>query len=139
MDRVDLLRRTYDTNKGGADDLADRGPEIVNPELWKVVDPAFELHERSDLPDAKVYRGREAAAEFFRKTAELFSEVRWEPREFIELGDAVVVETKLVGVGKGSEVPIEGDEFHVWQFRDDKVISLRGFPTREEALAAAAR
>jgi ketosteroid isomerase-like protein len=98
--------------------------------------PDFELHERSELPDAKVYRGPEAAKEFWRKTQQVFAEIRWEPQEFTDLGHAVVVDARVVAVGRGSDVPIEMDETDVFWFRDGRLRRLQGFGTRAEALEA---
>jgi ketosteroid isomerase-like protein len=136
-DYVGLVRQNYEVINalGRTDAFVD--PEDVAPELWKRVAPDIELHERSDLPDAKVYRGRDETKEFWRKTQELFAEFRWEPLEFIDLGDVVVVETRLVGVGRGSDVPIEAEETDVFWFRDGALVRLAGFPARDEALEAA--
>ena len=67
---------------------------------------------------------------------EVWAEIRWEPVEFIDLGNIVVVETRIVGVGRGSDVPIEADETDVFWFRDGKIIRLTGFPTKRDALEA---
>jgi hypothetical protein len=40
----------------------------------------------------------------------VFVEVRWDPQEFIDPGHAVVVEARIVAVGRGSDVPVEMDE-----------------------------
>ena len=90
---MEIVRRNYEI----ANSIGRTGPEFVDPEevapdFWARLDPEFELHERSALPDAKVYRGPEEAKEFWRKTQQVFAEVRWEPQEFIDLGQAVVVE-----------------------------------------------
>ncbi|HKO27172.1 MAG TPA: hypothetical protein VJU80_06915, partial [Solirubrobacteraceae bacterium] len=91
---VDLVRRTYEVlNSIGQTGAAFVDPETLAPDLWMRLASDLELHERPDLPDAKVYRGREETKEFWRKTQELFSEIRWEPSNFIDLGDVVVVET----------------------------------------------
>jgi ketosteroid isomerase-like protein len=136
-DYVALVRQNYEFINllGRTEGIVD--PETLAPELWRRVAPDVELHERSDLPDAKVYRGRDETKEFWRKTQELFAEVRWEPLEFIDLDDVVVVETRLVGVGRGSDVPIEAEETDVFWFRDGALVRLAGFPTKDEALDAA--
>jgi SnoaL-like domain len=72
--------------------------------------PDFELHGRPDVPDAKVYRGREETKEFWRMLQEVWAELRWEPLEFTDLGDAVVVETRIVALGRGSDLRIEAVE-----------------------------
>jgi hypothetical protein len=57
-----------------------------------------------------VRRDREATKEFWRMLQETWAEPRWEPREFIDLGHAVVAETRITAVGRGSDVRIEADE-----------------------------
>ena len=137
-ENVELVRRTYEViNAVGrtADTFVD--PETLDPELWARLDPDFELHERPDLPDRKVYRGRDESKAFWRKTQELFSEIRWEPKEFLDLGHAVVVNARIVAIGRGSDVAIEGDETDVFWFRDGRITRLQGFPTNDEGMIAA--
>jgi ketosteroid isomerase-like protein len=137
-ENVELVRRTYEViNSIGRTGPGFIDPADVAPDLWERLAPDFELHDRPDLPDAKVYRGREESKEFWRKTQELFAELHWEPREFIDLGHAVVVETRIVALGRGSEVRIEADETDVFWFREGMIVRLRGFPTKAEALEAA--
>lgn len=137
-ENVDLVRRMYEVINGvgrTSDTFVD--PETLDPELWARLDPAFELHERPDLPDHKIYRGRDESKAFWRKTQEVFSEVRWEPKQFLDLGHAVLVETRIVATGRGSDVAIEVDETDVVWFRDGRIVRLQAFPTREEAISAA--
>jgi ketosteroid isomerase-like protein len=137
-ENVEFVRRNYEMiNSIGrtGDDFVD--PEEVAPDLWARLAPDVELHERADLPDAKSYRGRDETKEFWRKSQELFAEFHWEPREFIDLGHAVVVDTKLMVLGRGSEVPIEGDETDVFWFRDGMIVRVQAFATRADAMAAA--
>ena len=137
-ENVDLIRRAYEViNAIGRTSEAFVDPEEVDRDLWEQFDPAFELHERPDLPDRKVYRGREESKQFWRRIQELFSELRWEPRGFTDLGHAVVVDTRVFGLGRGGGVPIEADETDVFWFRDDRIVRLQGFPSHEEAMAAA--
>jgi hypothetical protein len=75
---VDVVRRSYEVVNA----LGETGPEFVDPEevapeFWARLAPEFELHDRPDLPDARVYRGRNATKEFWRKLQELFVVVRW--------------------------------------------------------------
>jgi len=136
-DNVELVRRAYEliNSLGRTEGFVD--PEEVAPDVWAGLDPDLELHERPDLPDRKVYRGREASKEFWRKIQELFAEIRWEPLDLVDLGNAVVAETRIVVVGRGSDVRIEADETDVWWFRHGRIVRLAAFPTRAEGLAAA--
>jgi ketosteroid isomerase-like protein len=135
---VALVRRNYEVINAidrSSDEFVD--PEQVAPDLWASLAPDFELHGRPDVPDATTYRGRKASKQFWRMLQEVFAELRWEPREIIDLGHAVVVETRLVALGRGSDLRIESDETDVFWFRDGTIVRLQGFPTKAEALEAA--
>jgi hypothetical protein len=84
-----------------------------------------------------VHRGPEGLKEFWRMLQDTFSELHWEPNELIDLGHAVVVETRLTAVGRGSDLRIESDESDVFWFRDGELVRLQGFPTKADAMAAA--
>jgi ketosteroid isomerase-like protein len=137
-ENVAFIREAYDLfNAVGrtGEDFVD--PESVAPELWARLAPDFELHGRPDVPDSEVYRGREEAKGFFRMLQEVWAEVRWEPLAVTDLGDKVVVETRLVAQGRGSDVWLEAEEAQVFWFRDGLLTRLQGFPSKEQALAAA--
>jgi ketosteroid isomerase-like protein len=136
-ENVALVRRNYEViNSIGrsGDEFVD--PEAFAPDLWARLAPNFELHGREDIVDQQTYRGREASKDFWRMLQEVWAEIRWEPLEFTDLGEAVVVEARIVGVGRGSDLPIEADETDVFWFRDGQIVRLQGFPTKEEALEA---
>jgi ketosteroid isomerase-like protein len=48
----------------------------------------------------------------------------------------VIVVARVIGIGRGSEIPVEMDECDVWWFRDGRIVRIDGFGTKEEALAA---
>jgi ketosteroid isomerase-like protein len=134
---LELVERAYGVinSIGRTEGFVDPGE--LAPDLWARLAPDFELRERPDLPDAKVYHGPDEASAFWRKTQELFAEIQWEPREFIDLGEVIVVEVRVVGLGRGSDVPFEADEGNLFWFRDGLLAGLAAFPTVAEALAAA--
>jgi hypothetical protein len=106
---VEIVRRNYEIAKS----IGRTGPEFVDPEevapeFWARLAPDVELHER------------------------------WEPQELTDLGHAVVVDARVVAVGRGNDVPIEMDETDVFWFRDGMLVRLQGFATRAEALEAMA-
>ena len=137
-ENVALIRRLYEV----INSIGRTGDEAVDleelaPDLWARLAPDFEMHGRPDVPDAQIYRGREAAKEFWGQLQQVFSELRWEPHEFTDLGHAVVVETTLAAVGRGSDVRIEEDETDVFWVRDGQLVRLQAFPSKEQALQAA--
>jgi ketosteroid isomerase-like protein len=136
-ENVALVRRNYEAINSivrTGDAFVD--PEEAAPDLWAKLAPDFEMHGRPDVPDSKVYRGREATKEFWRMLQEVWSELHWEPLEFTDLGDAVVVETKLVARGRGSDLELEAYETDVFWFRDGQIVRVQGFATKPEALEA---
>jgi ketosteroid isomerase-like protein len=137
-ENVELLRRAYERfNTIGRVDPEEVDLQQVVPDLWARLAPDLELHERPETPDRRVYRGREESKAFWRKTWEIFAEVRWEPRELIDTGDVVIVVTRVVGIGRSSNVPVEMDESDLWWFRDGQIVRIEAFGTKKEALAAA--
>lgn len=137
-ENVALTRRLYEA----INSIGRTGAEYVDleklaPELWGSLALDVELRGRPDVPDQRTYRGREEVKEFWRMLQEVWAELRWEPLEFTDLGDVVVVETRLIGVGRGSDLRIEADETDVFWFRDGEITVLTGFATKEEALEAA--
>lgn len=134
---VALVRRNYQVINSidrSGEEFVD--PEVVAPDLWESLSPDFEMHGRPDVPDPEIYRGREETKEFWRMLQEVWAELRWEPLEFTDLGDAVVVETRITAVGRGSDVEIEADETDVSWFRGNELVRVQGFPTRAQALQA---
>jgi ketosteroid isomerase-like protein len=137
-ENVALVRRNYEViNSIGRTNEEFVDPEVAAPDLWASLTPDFELHGRPDVPDQETYRGREASKGFWRMLQEVWAEIRWEPLEFIDLGDTVVVETRITAVGRGSDLPIEADETDVFWFRDGKIARIQGFATKKDALEAA--
>jgi ketosteroid isomerase-like protein len=139
-ENVDLVRRNYEViNSLGRTGEEFVDPEQVAPDLWGRLAPDIELHERAELPDAKVYEGAEEVKAFWRKTQQVFAEVRWELLEVVDLDHAVLAVTKVVATGRGSDVPVELDETDVFWFRDGMIVRLQGYSTKEDALDAARR
>jgi uncharacterized protein len=63
-----------------------------------------------------------------------WEEWRAEAEEYVELGDYVVVLAVYLGRGRGSGVEIRQEGAHVFKLRDEKVVRLEIFASREKAL-----
>jgi ketosteroid isomerase-like protein len=59
---------------------------------------------------------------------------RAEAEDYLEMGDYVVVLAAYHGRGKGSGVEISQEGAHVFKLRDDKVVRLEIFASRERAI-----
>lgn len=137
-DNVELMRRAYEHfNAIGRTDPETIVAEGVEAELWARFDPEFELQQPEYLPDASVFHGTDGFREFLRTIADIWVEVRWEPKEFIDAGDAVVVATRLVGLARRGEAPFETDETTVWWFREGRIARAQVFRDHDQALVAA--
>jgi len=63
-----------------------------------------------------------------------WDEWRAEAEEYVELGDYVVVLARYHGRGRGSGVEISQEGAHVFKLRDDRVVRLEIFASRQKAL-----
>ena len=87
--------------------------------------------EMSAEPDT--YRGHEGARRYFAGFDGLIEDVNFEPIEFVEQGDAVIVWLRLTGRGASSGLDVTLDAFVVTEFADDKIIRMRAYPDRAAA------
>jgi uncharacterized protein len=83
------------------------------------------------------FRGPEGFMRFLERFWEEFDEAHAEPQEFIETGNSVLAVITFRGRGRQSGVEVNMETFHLWTFRDGKVIRGQGFLDREAALEAA--
>jgi ketosteroid isomerase-like protein len=89
-----------------------------------------------EVPDVGDYLGPEGITEFMTGWLRQWATYTIAADELIEAGDSVVVTTRQRGVGRGSGVAADVQEFHVWTFRGRKVIRFEAFQERAEALEA---
>ena len=82
------------------------------------------------------YRGHEGYVEFFREWLSAWGDYRMRPREFIDLGDRIVVFDEIVGRGAGSGAPLAQEHALVLFMRDGRVILSQEYFDPDEALEA---
>jgi ketosteroid isomerase-like protein len=95
----------------------------------------IEWRDRTDDPEAGVHRGHEGVREAFAALEE-FTGFRIEPEELIDAGDYVVAPVRLTGHGRASGVPFDEREVHVFRLHAGKIVELREYRSRTEALQA---
>jgi ketosteroid isomerase-like protein len=126
-DNVEIVRRAAEAfNEGGAEGIL----PFIHPDFEATTPP-----ELASEPDT--YRGHEGVRRYFDSFYEVMEEIRWEPREFRQVGDRVVVEFTLHARGKTTGLEFGQEAVMVWELRDGKAIGLTVHPTLDEALAAA--
>lgn len=107
---------------------------IPDPELF---DPDVEWHNAPELPGATVHHGIEAMMADIRAQAEAWEDRRFEVDDLIRTDDGAVVFVKVTARGRSSGAPVHLDVIHVLTLRDEKVVRVRAFLRREDALRAA--
>jgi ketosteroid isomerase-like protein len=101
-------------------------------------DPGYEYHPDVGIPDADaVYYGHDGFHKFWRQLLEAFGDVRLDPKEMLDLGDRVLVTTKMSAHGTGSGVSINQQLFQLMTFRRGLIVRQVDFQDRAQALEAA--
>jgi ketosteroid isomerase-like protein len=101
------------------------------------LDPQVSMVESGTLPGAASAHGIEAVERYMRSFARHWEQIRFEPLEYIDAGDQVVVVAQLVGHGKKSGIEVTRTWAYLWTLRGRKVLHMQGYADRDEALRAA--
>src|SRR5439155_9803151 len=92
-----------------------RGVEAV----FELIDPDFEAETAPELSaEPDVYRGYEGIRRYFSSFEEVMEGIRFEPEEFIDAGDRIVVPFRLSAIGRGTGIRVEQRAFGVWTMRN---------------------
>jgi len=125
-ENVELVRRGHDA-------FRDSGEEAIFEYLHADID----LTPVEELLDAETFHGHDGVRRYFQSMREAFGDFGWEPQEFLDQDDHVLVETRFFAAGRGSGAPVEAMVYNVWTVRQGKAVRVRGFLSRERALEAA--
>jgi uncharacterized protein len=105
--------------------------------LEEFIDPEFETTTPPELTvEPATYRGHDGLRRYFESFYEVMDEVRFEPEEFIDAGDQVVVPTRLVARGRDTGIEAVQQIAMVWTLRNGKGLRVETYATTAEALAA---
>jgi ketosteroid isomerase-like protein len=84
-----------------------------------------------------VYRGHEGLRSFFREWHEAWERIEYDFEDLIDAsGDRVISVVTRRGRGRASGAEVELPLALVWTIRNEKVVRVVWFPSREEALEA---
>ena len=102
------------------------------------IDPEAVLDwSSSDAPDSGVYAGHAAIRAFMQARDEVLGERRVDSTELIAPApDTVVLVGRIREQGRASGAEVESRGAVVWTLREGKVIGLRLYQSRDEALEA---
>jgi len=102
----------------------------------EMLDPDVEYDVSRRTFDPGVYHGHEGVRENLSLMTEQWAAMRFEPQDFIVVGDDIVVPVRFVGIGRQSGVETKATAAHVWRFRNGMIIRQTTFQTLDEALEA---
>jgi ketosteroid isomerase-like protein len=87
--------------------------------------------------EATVYRGHEGIRQFIQDVDEALTDVHVEVVEVRDLGERVVATGRIQARGRASRAEIETPVSWLVEFRDGRVLRIRDYLDRDEALKAA--
>lgn len=101
--------------------------------------PEIEWHLMFPLPDLEtnkwIYRGRDEVLVAWSAFHSGFETLTAEIEEFLwESSDALVMRTRIRGLGKGSGLEVDRIVFFVMKVRDEMVVLWKGFFEQDEAV-----
>jgi ketosteroid isomerase-like protein len=125
-ENVELVRRVFDAFNG-----RDIGAFL------ELLDPDVEWVPILAVLEGRVYRGHEEVRRWIRdlNTDWEFFQVYYE--ELRDLGDRVLVSGHWRARGRASGVAVENPGTYLYEIKGGKVVSMRTFTDRSEALEAA--
>jgi ketosteroid isomerase-like protein len=88
------------------------------------------------LTDGRAAIGRDAVEGYMREFLAQWTEFRIEAKDFVEVGETILVTERQHGTGKSSGVEVEMTVYAVWTFRDGVVVRVRWEIDRDDALEA---
>jgi uncharacterized protein len=122
---VEILRNAYEALNEGDIERA-----------LAVLDDDAEWSEHSDLPEAGVYRGRDAIRTFLERFLESWQDFDQEVEELITGDGCVLLMLRSRVRGKGSGINVEAQYAHLWTMKDGRGVRVDAYFDRDEALRA---
>jgi hypothetical protein len=96
--------------------------------------PDFEIHP---LYLERSYKGVEGMRKIWADLDEIWQDYRLEIGEIVDLGEHVLTLAHVTAHGTGSGVPVDEEIAILWAFEGDKVVWMKTFMSKREALEAA--
>jgi ketosteroid isomerase-like protein len=106
--------------------------------LSRLTDPdVVQYGTRGGIDQRRVFHGRAAVIGYWNEMAEAWESLRFDPERLIEACDLVVAFWRERARSRHSDLELESNTATVFRLRDGKVVEVRGYLDREEALEAA--
>jgi ketosteroid isomerase-like protein len=131
QENVEIVRQGFDRWEAawtsGTDDLG---------ALLTIFDVDLVTRRLAPMPDPGEWHGLEGMLAVLTEWTDAFDEFTMRGEEYIDAGDQVIVRIAQKGRGDDSGVPVTGTFWFVLGVRNQKVVTLDMYATREEALEA---
>jgi ketosteroid isomerase-like protein len=134
-ENVEGLRHGFELWNIAANDPDERSWRAAIAEMVAGYHPDAKLDFSRTLPDFPATGVTETMTTWIESARGTFTDVRIEPTEIIDAGDAVVAGMRVTGRGSLSGIGIDAEVFYVFSFRDGKVVAATTYMTRREAIA----
>ena len=132
-ENVELVESAYGLIRPGLQTAPDQVDRLFRDHL----DAQFEVHLPPDYPEGEpVFRGREGMTQFIAMLRDTWSDWRFQPEQFLDAGDRVVVSGRILAKGGASGVRIEVKTTHVWTIPAGRATSMQVYRDHAEALEA---
>jgi ketosteroid isomerase-like protein len=121
-ENVEIARRGFEhfTRTGEFD------PELIHPDA--------EFDNSNAILDADVYKGHEGLRKFLALLQDMWEQFRFEPQEFIPVGDdQVLVTMRMVTEGRDG-IETSANSAGLFTHRDGKVIRIKSFQSKADPL-----
>ncbi|MDX6584045.1 MAG: uncharacterized protein QOI10_3229 [Solirubrobacterales bacterium] len=124
QENVEILRGAYEALSRGQVDAA-----------LQICDPDIECHLPEGGINTGTLRGRQALRAFLEGWIDALESFRFEPQQFFDGGDQVVVVLRVRGRGRSSGLEVDVRPAHLWTMRSGKGVRVQAFPEREQKAA----
>jgi ketosteroid isomerase-like protein len=125
QERIELVRKLFEFYLAGE---RDEWMQLVHPDVELDVDPA--------VITSGTFHGRDELEQWGKRWDEMWEALSYEPEQFFEAGEALVVGVRQTSRGAGSGVPVDQVAWWVFHFDGDRVRRILFFTEKESALAA---
>lgn len=98
------------------------------------LDPQIEWTEPAEFPGGGTYHGRDGVKRYLTQSRAAWAEISSEPEQFIAAGNRIVVFVHAKLRPKGSNEWQDVRLADVYTVRDGKIVEMRAFADRQEAL-----
>jgi ketosteroid isomerase-like protein len=123
-EHIALMREVFAAFAGGDQDAL----------LSRLADD-FVIHDAMVVEDSTELRGPDALRRNLARIAEAFERVSYEPAEFVDLGDRVLVRVRVAARGAASELDLETEVAQLWTMRGMEAVRLDVYESWERARA----